>query len=106
MFTLTENHIKLVRSFYIDFDTRAYDGAPCVNIKRPYGNSDVMRDVYEILYGTLDDEVVDDNTIKHLKQLHEETATALQIILCTGSFQPGTYALECKYDSLSWRLVE
>ncbi len=111
-FTLTQQHIDLVRNMYIHFDNQLYYGAPCVNIKRPYGNSDVLFDVYEIVHAhefeyDPDDEYFDADIDPDgsLQKLHEETATALQIILCTGSFVPGKYEISRKYDSRSWVLV-
>src|SRR4051812_17225575 len=46
--TVTEGHIALLGRMYVDWDDSAYDGAPAVGIKRPYGNSDVLGDVFEI----------------------------------------------------------
>lgn len=37
--------------------------------------------------------------------LHEQTETALQIVLCCGTFEPGTYEQVWGDDSRSWRRV-
>jgi hypothetical protein len=109
-FELTENHIKLLNRGYVEFDPGAYYGAASLNPKRPYGNSGVIDDIYEILndkewdydeQGDMEDEYVDE-----LLKIHEETATALQIILCTKSFEPGMYELKSAWDSRSWGKVE
>lgn len=103
-FTLTADHIKLVRAMYVNWNDRGYDGAPEVNIKRPYGNSDVPGDVAELIGVEQDceEEGFKPETIDRLMALHKETATALQIILSTGSFETGTYRRPEKYDTKCW----
>lgn len=109
-FTLTQAHIKLLKSMYVDFYDYAYDGAPAVDIKRPYGNGDVVGDIYEILYG---EELPEDeygerdySLAEELMKLHAETGVALQICMCTLSFEPGTYRRARLYDSRSWVKVD
>lgn len=34
--------------------------------------------------------------------VHEQTQTALQIVLVTGAFEPGTYKKTYTYDARSW----
>ncbi len=80
-FTLTEQHLVLLRAMCIGWQDAEY-GAPEVDPKRPYGNSGVEADLAELLPG-LD--------LDTLRRLHRETATALQIILVTGAFVPGEY---------------
>ncbi|QNJ55901.1 hypothetical protein SEA_RASPUTIA_11 [Microbacterium phage Rasputia] len=125
-FILTEDHLALLSQTYIDWEDYAYEGAPAVNIKRPYGNSGVIEDVAEILSGNRANEVTDDSkyvfnrdgdivsvmtvdgrtlTQTDLERIHKETATALQIVLCTFSFTPGTYRREHPYAARSWKLV-
>lgn len=99
-FTLTEQHIKLVRAMYVEWNDLAYDGAPEVHAKRPYGNSFVPGDVAEILGIELIDD--DDAAIDRLLAIHKETAIALQIILCTGCFEPGDYVRPELYDTRTW----
>lgn len=94
-FTVTEDHLKLVRSFYVDFDSSCEFGAPAVDPKRPYGNSFVYGDIAEIL--GIKAENPEDGTDFSDKQradmhaLHRETATVLQIAIDTGVFEPGEY---------------
>lgn len=45
---ITEEHLKLLKKAYWRYDEAEY-GAPCINPKRPYGNSDVEEDIAEIL---------------------------------------------------------
>jgi hypothetical protein len=106
-FELTENHIKLLNRMYVEWDDSAYDGAPAINIKRPYGNSAVAYDVYEIIhgkewdYGEYDEEMPEE-IYEQMLELHQETRTALQIVLCTKSFESGLYELKSAWDSRSW----
>ena len=105
-FKLTENHLKLLHRMYVDFDDSAYDGAPAVDIKRPYGNSDTAGDVAEILGLEYDlDDDMPEELVERCLALHHETATALQIVLCTQSFKPGLYRKSSQYNDRSWELV-
>ena len=109
-FELTENHIKLLNRMYVYWDDGSYDGAPCIDTKRPYGNSSVAYDVYEIIHGKEWDygehDEMTEEIYEQMMDIHAETATALQIVLCTKSFEPGTYQKKSPYDSLSWRKIE
>jgi hypothetical protein len=104
-FELKEEHIKLLSNMYTDWDEGYSEfGSPVIDLKRPYGNSDVISDMYEILEGKpLNEDELEqqgisyDGFIKNLypeyKKLHEETETALQIVLHTKSFKTGLYGL-------------
>jgi hypothetical protein len=48
LFTVTEGHLKLLQHLNIGWDDCEF-GAPCVDPKRPYGNSSVYIDIAEIL---------------------------------------------------------
>ncbi len=104
-FVLTEEHIKLLRRMEVGWQD-AETGAPEIDPKRPYGNSYVERDVLEILgldHATMtvggvtvamdlpDDDDLPAELMERARKLHRETETALQIVLRTGSFEPGTY---------------
>lgn len=110
LFQLTEDHIKLLNRMYVYWDDDSYDGAPAIDTKRPYGNSSVVYDVYVIIHGKEWDYGEHDEMTEEIYEqmlvLHRETATALQIVLCTKSFEPGTYEKKSPYDSLSWRKIE
>ena len=85
-FTLTEDHIKLLSNFYIEWDDN-YNGAPCVDCKRPYGNRGVVADVcrilgWESIVDMHGEETFTLEQANEAQRLHEETQTALQIILC------------------------
>lgn len=106
-FTLTEQHIALLQRTYVSWDDCEY-GAPAIDCKRPYGNSYVERDICDILHlwqPEDEDDEMPDEIIEQCRKLHNETQTALQIILKTKSFQPGTYQLVAQYHTRSWELV-
>ncbi len=73
-------------------------GAPEIDPKRPYGNSWVIGDIHEILTGE-DLEELTESQEEEYRQLHEQTQTALQIILSTGKFEEGLYMLTEPYSS-------
>ena len=101
-FNLTENHIKLLRNMYVGWSYCEY-GAPEIDPKRPYGNSSVAYDIHEILTGEPPDEL-DDGLQEEYYKIHRQTETALEIILRTGKFQPGTYMTSSPYKR-DWKLV-
>jgi len=108
-FTVTDEHLKLLRRAYVGWDDCEF-GAPEIDCKRPYGNSDVIGDIGEILgYDevywrdpiTEDyNETVEDN----FSQLHAETGVVLQIALATGEFRAGRYT--CDKYGRNWRRAE
>ena len=108
-FKLTKNHLKLLKRFEVSWQDCEF-GAPEIDPKRPYGNSDVLNDIHEILTGeticcvnSKRDELTEDEKEKYSK-LHKEMETALQIILSTLSFKLGNY--ECEEYSNDWKLVK
>lgn len=107
-FELKEEHIKLLQRAYISWQNCEY-GAPEINPKRPYGNSDVETDIAEILEWPVEIVEIDDEGGMIIDQreaafeIHEETLMALQIILQTRSFVPGIYVNKEKYNP-KWQL--
>jgi hypothetical protein len=106
-FELHAEHVKLLRAFNVTW-YEIETGAPAIDGKRPYGNSDVAGDVIEIMgWQTDPDDVTprqDREDRHHAMQLHEETKTALQVVLSTGSFEPGIY--ESDWYGRKWRRRE
>lgn len=86
VFVVTPQHLALLRRANVRWVGSIEYGAPAIDPKRPYGNGDVESDIREILQAGLTDE--------ECRTLHEETTTALQIALSTGSFDVGPYASE------------
>lgn len=92
---VTEDHIKLLTSgMSIGWDSCEF-GAPYIDPKRPYGNSDVFDDMAEILPHLADDWMA-------LARLHGELELVLSIVLSTGSFRPGVYSRTNVYGSRGW----
>jgi hypothetical protein len=106
-FTLTADHVKLLRRMWVGWDGMEY-GAPCIDPKRPYGTNDVEQSIHEILTGRV--EPLEDlarqereSLQARYRRLHEETRTALQVVLAAGSFEPGEYLAD-RYSS-NWQLA-
>jgi len=109
-FILTDQHLKLLSRMVVGWQDCEF-GAPEIDPKRPYGNSSVIADIVEILgipqqvCPHCDEPISEDGYDEdELQKLHEETETALQIVLSTQSFIPGKYtADEYGFD---WKLEE
>ena len=96
-FYLREEHLKLLARANWQWQDCEF-GAPEMDPKRPYGNSDVISDIAKILgesgelcphcAGPLD-EVNDEK----FRTIHGELVTALQIVIgeACASLMPGTY---------------
>lgn len=95
-FTITEQHIKLLKRMYISWEDCEF-GAPSVDCKRPYGNGDVYRDIAEIIGIPLPDrdngEDFTESQFEQMDTLHAQMRTVLQIGVRTLKFEVGTY--EC-----------
>ena len=105
-FVLTENHLKLLRNANVGWDHGEY-GAAAIDCKRPYGNSNVVRDLVELLEpGSPCDEDGEyhPNVVDRVETIHKQTKTALQIVLYTGTFQTGVYEADAYCNN--WRLVK
>ena len=107
-FTVTDEHLRLLHRAYVSWDETEF-GAPAINCKRPYGNSDVMSDIAEILdiqESEWNDEYEDPlpDYEQRFLRLHVETAVALQIALSTGEFRTGRYTRED--ESYGWKRDE
>ena len=107
-FTVTEDHLKLLQHVYLYWDYGEGYGAPAINPKKPYGNSDVERDVAEILdapnsdwEGDEDDEYLDltPEAREHFARLHVETMIVLHIVLAARDIRPGRYIRD---DAMGW----
>lgn len=108
-FELCPEHILLLRNAYVSWHD-AETGAPSIDPKRPYGNSDVEGDVLNLLKEFPDDP--GDETreaqfteaqLRKAAKLHKETEMALQVVLSTGCFEPGVY--EAERYTRDWKKV-
>ena len=107
-FEVTEQHLKLTRRMYVGYNEYCEFGAPEINPKRPYGNSDVYYDIGEILdikpeLGDEDDPEFSEEQEAEMMKLHKETATVLQIAVYAGSFEIGTY--QCDQYHNNWEKI-
>jgi hypothetical protein len=109
-FTVTDEHLRLLRHAHVFWDEAEF-GAPSINPKRPYGNSNVYGDIAEIL-DVPETEWADEDLNPSLDaewrflRLHVETAIALQIALATGEFRAGRYVRDDEWDRQHWRRAE
>lgn len=127
-FEIKAEHLKLLKSFNVDWDDCEF-GAPCIDPKRPYGNSSVFQDMIETLgFKTLKEGIYEfelysrtwllkgedkynlylegadeEELLEELQQLHRETETALQICLTTQIFETGLY--EADEYSENWEKI-
>lgn len=113
-FELKPEHLKLLQRAYVNWQY-AETGAPAIDPKRPYGNSNVALDVAEILGWSVPDEDAlspsdydqqYDALWERAMAVHRETQQALQILLQVPNAQPGLYRRAQEYDQRSWQLVE
>src|SRR5512135_2560657 len=98
-FTVTKDHIKLLKHMWVGWQD-CESGAPEIDPKRPYGNSDVLNDIHRILtgerigcVGSKRDELTRDEDEKYL-QIHKDMETVLQILLSNLSIKPCMYEAE------------
>lgn len=100
-FELKKEHIMLIERFNIGWENCEF-GAPCIDPKRPFGNSNVIGDIAEILNIDSDEEgEFTREQEDYMCKLYEETETALSIILRTKSFETGIYISDKYMDN--WR---
>lgn len=100
-FELKEDHIKLLKRMCVGWQDCEW-GAPEIDPKRPYGNSNVYMDIAEIIGIKSPCNMCGEFTEEQeelMDTLHQETETALQIILQHGP-KPGKY--ECDYYGMEW----
>ena len=95
-YELTENQVKLLRQASVWWDDGAYEGAPAIDSKRPFGNGNWADDVAEIL--GLERLEADDGEVfwpkgtrEKCEKIYRTLDKALQVVLASGSFQPGIY---------------
>lgn len=96
-FTITRDHIKLLRNMYVGWDDCEF-GAPAIDCKRPYGNSFVEGDIAKILEWDILEDGLTDYQYEIASKLHSETQEVLQIILSDLSTDyVGTYERRNSY---------
>lgn len=115
-FRVLPEHVTLLSNARVGWDDGEV-GAPAIDCKRPYGNSHPLSDIARLLNLSPDGKVREDEdpqdrdfyemysdaSIARMNALHEQTQTALQIFLTTGTMLPGLYEVE-KYKR-NWTRV-
>lgn len=102
-FTVTDQHLELLKNMYVTWDHCEF-GAPQIDPKRPYGNSDVPEDMCEILGYPVPEDDADDYLEVYMTHLHAQMGVVLQIVLSTGTVETGTY--ESDTYGMKWRRVD
>jgi hypothetical protein len=109
-FTMTTEHLTLLRAMYVEWED-AETGAPCIDPKRPYGNSDVGYDVARLLRWELFKDQhgemhMSEEQADRAERLHKETQLALQLFLLHAKFEPDTFVKGQEWNLRSWRRSE
>ena len=97
VFNLTEGHVRLLRRAYISsFVSDSGHAHIGLSQKRPFGNSDIESDIAEILgevpEGSTDEcGLSEEMRVRMMRVLITEVPIALQVVLSSGSFEPGEY---------------
>lgn len=106
-FTVTEDHLKLIRR--LQFDNESSWGAPSIDHKRPYGNSDVFRDIADIVGIPQPNRERDKDFTKEqysrMRTLNLGVVVALQIFVATGRMLAGEYVASNEYTK-DWKLID
>ena len=111
-FTVTEDHLKLLRHVHLYWDYGEGYGAPAINPKRPYGDSYVERSIAEILDAPDSDWEWDEEgedfdltpeARERFTRLHVETMVVLHVTLAAGELRPGQYVRD---EVIGWVRIE
>jgi hypothetical protein len=107
-FTVTAEHIALLPRLCFGWQDCEY-GAPEVDPKRPYGNSDVQRDIAKILgwplVKTRGGDDLSPEQSERADAIHREMATVLSILCACNGVQPGRYKCR-KYGRAPWQRAD
>lgn len=89
-FELRKEHVQLLSAAAFH-KQNSYTEAPCMDSKRPYGNSLWHKDAAKALGLYQDHEELLPHEKEFLEELQEGLTSALQIICQLSTFQPGVY---------------
>jgi hypothetical protein len=108
-FTVTDEHLHLLQRTQIRYNADIEFGAPEVDPKRPYGNSNVIADIAEIL-GWMDeswwdgDQDIPAEWVVNGNRIHREMEIVLQILVRNLCIMPGEYQTTKSY-TVDWYKV-
>ena len=80
IFEIKPYHISLLSKAYVTWNEMEF-GAPSIDPKRPYGNSDVYSDISEVLGFTKKNDEYSAKEYAKMSEVHNQLTIALQIIL-------------------------
>ena len=127
IFEVKKEHLTLLKHMCVGWQNCEF-GAPEIDPKKPYGNSNVLQDMVEIIgineineqlfaFKLFENQYLITGEDKYnldfegqdklknvLNKLHKETETVLQIILNTGMFKEGKYKLKHEYG-YDWEYI-
>ena len=110
-FVVKEEHVKLLQRAHFRYENYFDFGAPTMDSKRPYGDSDVYRSIAEILGWvgesdspyTGDGVEYSDEQRKAMLKIHKEMTTVLEILAKNLSIELGEY--EASGYGSNWKKV-
>jgi len=104
-FELRQEHLDLLKETWIDWDDCEF-GAPCIDPKRPYGNSDVYTDVAQIIKMSKanfdEDDGWSESAKDYMLDLHNQILIAVQILLHCHPAKLGRYK---RIDYQEWEYL-
>ena len=116
-FNLHEDHLTLLRNFYVSWQWCEF-GAPEINPKRPYGNSDVLEDIRELLGFEVGDVYSQDEMLLKFRVYFSRIHFQMEHVLCMlfssildkEGMTPGVYSASCdgKFyiaNDLKWKRI-
>lgn len=108
-FEIKPEHLILLRSTYIGWNDCEF-GAPEIDPQRPYGNSQVLHDIAEILGidpegGGKYERWFSEEQKEYMERLHSGLQETLQIAIYTGRFETGVYEAP-HYSTRTWRKIQ
>jgi hypothetical protein len=109
-FELKPEHIMLARRLNIDWSDECYFGAPSVNDKRPYQDSDILMSIAEIIGLQVsrdknDEKYLTEKQKGYCKRLHREMQVAISVMLSQGEFECGVYDTR-EFANIDWIKTE
>lgn len=114
-FTLTDNHLSLIKHLHWIFEDNSNWGVPTPSPKRPFGNWDVLQDMMNILDDEVPEEIIDDDGLmnewidqneERFQLIFQELHYALAIVCNLQTFETGDYVSDDYGFPGSWSRVE